>query len=299
MKAKHLFYTLFIFLFSLTSCENEANIDYVPTVLFNFEGGTNLVTTPKGIKEYTVKGSITSAAGLTSFVISTANAETGAAISVIESTRQTFDEPKSNYDFSYTITNLSENKAIKISVTDAEGEDFPASVKTGILSPNEWHFVEITPAVIFSEHSDKKLESVDKYWGVFYAEWLYGRIYKSREAGKYAAEVNIGMENKNGKAVLISPAKHSLTFNGARNTKFGVTNMTLEQFNAISRIDDTPLKNLSPTTESIEIENGKVYAYQTQDGQKGVVYIQNLTGNAGSTDDPTVTATIVTKLQAK
>ena len=26
MKAKHLFYTLFIFLFSLTSCENEANI---------------------------------------------------------------------------------------------------------------------------------------------------------------------------------------------------------------------------------------------------------------------------------
>ena len=65
------------------------------------------------------------------------------------------------------------------------------------------------------------------------------------------------MENKNGKAVLISPAKHSLTFNGARNTKFGVTNMTLEQFNAISRIDDTPLKNLSPTTESIEIENGK------------------------------------------
>ena len=270
MKAKHLFYTLFIFLFSLTSCENEANIDYVPTVLFNFEGGTNLVTTPKGIKEYTVKGSITSTAGLTSFVISTANAETGAAISVIESTRQTFDEPKSNYDFSYTITNLSENKAIKISVTDAEGE-----------------------------HSDKKLESVDKYWGVFYAEWLYGRIYKSREAGQYAAEVNIGMENKNGKAVLISPAKHSLTFNGARNTKFGVTNMTLEQFNAISRIDDTPLKNLSPTTESIEIENGKVYAYQTQDGQKGVVYIQNLTGNAGSSDDPTVTATIVTKLQAK
>ena len=50
MKAKHLFYTLFIFLFSLTSCENEANIDYVPTVLFNFEGGPNLVTTPKGIK---------------------------------------------------------------------------------------------------------------------------------------------------------------------------------------------------------------------------------------------------------
>ena len=75
--------------------------------------------------------------------------------------------------------------------------------------------------------------------------------------------------------------------------------MTLEQFNAISCIDDTPLKNLSPTTESIEIENGKVYAYQTQDGQKGVVYIQNLTGNAGSSDDPTVTATIVTKLQAK
>lgn len=75
--------------------------------------------------------------------------------------------------------------------------------------------------------------------------------------------------------------------------------MTVEQFNAVSRIDDTPLKGLSPTAESVEIENGKVYAYQTQDGQKGLVYIQNLTGNAGNADDPTVTATIVTKLQAK
>ena len=43
MKAKHLFYTLFIFLFSLTSCENEANIDYVPTVLFNFEDRKSVV----------------------------------------------------------------------------------------------------------------------------------------------------------------------------------------------------------------------------------------------------------------
>ena len=288
MKAKHLFYTLSIFLFSLTSCENEANIDYVPTVLFNFEGGANLITTPKGTAEYTVKGTITATTGLTSFSISTANAETGAAISVIESTRQTFDEPKSSYEFSYTIEDLSENKAIKISVTNAEGEDFQKNF-----------VVEITPAVIFSEHSDKKLESVDKYWGVFYAEWLYGRIYKSREAGKYAAEVNIGMENKNGKALLISPAKHSLTFSGARDTKFGATDLTVEQFNAVSRIDDAPLKGLSPTAESVEVENGKVYAYQTQDGQKGLVYIQNLTGNAGNADDPTVTATIVTKLQAK
>lgn len=288
MKAKHLFYTLSVFLFSLTACENEANVDYTPTVLFNFESGTNLVTTPKGATEYIVKGKITSTAGLTSFSISTADANSGTAGSVIESTVQSFDEPKNSYDFSYTITGLTENKAIKISVTDAEGEDFQKNF-----------VVEITPAVIFSEHGNKQLESVDKLYGVFYAEWLYGRIYKSREAGKYAAEVNIGMENKNGKAILVSPDKHSLTFNGARATKFGTTNMNVDEFNAISRVDDTSLKNLAPTAESIEIENGKVYAYQTQDGQKGVIYIQNLTGNAGNADDPTVTATILTKLQAK
>lgn len=288
MKAKHLFYTLSVFLFSLASCENEADVDYTPTVLFNFEGGTNLVTTPKGATEYVVKGTITSTAGLTSFSISTADASTGAAGTVIEETRKSFDEPKSSYDFSYTITDLSDNKAIKINVSDAEGEDFEKNF-----------VVEITPAVIFSEHGNKQLESVDKYWGVFYAEWLYGRIYKSREGSKYASEINIGMENKNGKAVLISPAKHSLTFNGARSTKFGATTMTLDEFNAISKIDDTALKALSPTAESVEIEKGKVYAYQTQDGQKGVVYIQNLVGDANNTDDPTVTATIVTKLQAK
>lgn len=288
MKAKHLFYTLSIFLFSLTSCENEANIDYTPTVLFNFESGDNLVTASKGVMEYTVRGTITSTAGLTSFSISTASAETGAAVSVVESTRAVFDEPKNSYEFSYTITNLTENKAIKINVSDAEGEDFQKNF-----------VVQITPAVIFSEHGNKQLESVDKYWGVFYAEWLYGRIYKSRDADKYAAEVNIGMENKNGKAILISPNKHSLAFTGARSTKFGSTNMTLEEFNAISRVDDTPLRNVSPTAESVEIESGKVYTYQTQDGQKGVIYIQNLTGNANSETDPTVTATIITKLQAK
>ena len=288
MKAKHLFYILTVVLFTLTACENEANIDYTPTVLFNFDGGENLVKAAKGAAEYTVKGTITSTTGLSSFSISTASAETGAAISVIEGTQQVFDEPKMSYDFSYTIQNLTENKAIKINVTDAEGENFQKNF-----------VVEITPAVVFSEFGDKKLESVDKFWGVFYAEWLYGRVYKSREAIKYAGEVNIGMENKNGKAVFISPSKHSLTYQGARATKFGATEITLEQFNSISRIDDTPLKSLTPGSESIEIEKGKVYAYQTQDGQKGVIYIQNMEGDATSQTDPTITATIITKLQAK
>lgn len=288
MKTKSLFYTLSIVLFSLMSCEKNADVDFTPSVMFQFESGENLVKASKGAKEYTVKGTITSTVGLKSFSISTANAETGAAGSVIETTKQTFEEPKTSYDFSYTITDLIENKAIKINVSDAEGEDFQKNF-----------VVEITPAVIFSEAGEKKLESLDKYWGVFYAEWLYGRVYKSRQGVEYAKEINIGMENQEGKAVLVSPAKHSLTFAGARTTKFGVTTLTQPEFNTISRVDDTLLKTFSPTAESVIIEKGKVYSYETQDGQKGAIYIQNLTGDATNEQDKTVTAVIVTKLQAK
>lgn len=286
MKTKHLFYTLSLILFVLAACDDD-KINYTPGVQFNFDAGTNLVKTGKGVHEYTVTGKITSQAGLTAFSISRANADTGAEESAIAGTEEIFDTPKQSYDFSYTVSDLSENKAIKLKVTDANGEDYQKNF-----------VVEITPAVIFSEHGDKQLESVDKLYGVFYAEWLYGRIYKSREGEKYATEINIAMENRNGTAVLISPDKHSKAFSGARSTKFGVTELSFDDFDEISRIDDSVLKTLSPGSESVQIEKDKVYAYETQDGQKGLVYIQNLTGNPAS-EDPTVTAVIVTKLQAK
>lgn len=287
MKKKHLLYILSLTLFIFASCDADDKINYTPEVLFDFAAGTNLVKAEKGAAQYVVTGTVTSANGITAFSISTANARTGDVIAEIDNTKKVFETPQDKYDFSYTISDLDENKAIKLKVMDTAGDEFQQNF-----------VVEITPAVVFSENS-KQLESLDKYYGVFYAEWLEGRIYKSRDAGKYAVEVNVGMENKGGHAMLISPAKHSLTFAGARTTKFGATEMTTEQFNSISRVDDTMLKALSPDSESIQIEKGKVYSYQTQDGQKGAIYIQNLTGDPGNEKDQTVTATIVTKLQAK
>lgn len=285
---KHLFYILSLTLCILAACDDSNKINYTPTVLFNFDAETNLVKTEKGAKEYLIKGVVNASDGISSFAISTANAKTGAEIAVIDDTKKVFETPQDHYEFSYTITDLSENRAIKLKVTDGKGEDFEKNF-----------VVEITPVVIFSDNGDKQLESLDKFYGVFYAEWLDGRIYKSRDAKRYAAEINIGMENKNGKAVLISPAAHSLRFKEARTTKFGATELTLKQFNSVSRVDDSLLKNLNPTDESVQIEKGKVYAYLTQDGQKGLIYIQNLTGDPVSEKDATVTATIITKLQAK
>lgn len=287
MKTRQLFYFLAACLLAFSSCDDDDKFNFTPLVNFTFESGDNLVTTEKGVMEYTVKGVVTSTSGLSNFVISTANAKTGAAVAEIKETKQVFDDNRNRYEFTYTITGLTENKAIVVTVTDGEGDTYKKNF-----------VVRITPSVIFSDGT-KNLESKDKYYGVFYAEWLDGRIYKSRNAAEYAAEVNLALDDQSGRIVLISPAKHSLTFPGARSTKFASTALTADEFNAVTRVDDTLLKTLAPASESVEIEKGKVYAYETQDGRKGLVYIQNLTGNPQHEEDPTVTAVIVTKVQAK
>lgn len=287
MKTRRLFYFLAISLLVFSSCGDDDKFSFTPLVNFTFESGDNLVTIDKGVMEYTVKGSVTSTSGLSNFVISTVNVKTGAAVAEIKETKQVFDDNRPRYEFTYTLTGLTENKAIAVTVTDGEGDTYKKNF-----------VVRITPSVVFSDGT-KNLESRDKYYGVFYAEWLDGRIYKSRNASEYAAEVNLALDDRGGKIVLISPAAHSLTFQGARSTKFGATDLTFDQFDAVTRVDDTLLKTLSPAAESVEIAKGNVYAYQTQDGRKGLVYIQNLTGNPQDENDPTVTAVIVTKVQAE
>lgn len=287
MKTKQLFYTLVSLLLVFTSCSDDDKINFTPVVDFKFETAENLVVVGKGTMEYTMKGTVTASTGLSSFVISTADTKTGAVIAEIKETQKVFENAPKSYEFTYTITSLTENKAVSVSIIDGEGDSYKKNF-----------VIQITPSVIFSD-GIKNLESMDKFYGVFYAEWLDGRIYKSRDAVQYAKEVNLAMENKNNVPVLISPAKHSQTFVGARSTKFAATTLTAAEFNAVTRVDDSALKAVSATAESVEIKKGVVYAYETQDGLKGLVYIQNLTGNAANTEDPTVTAVIVTKVQSK
>lgn len=287
MKTKQLFYTLVSLLLVCTSCSEDDKINFTPSVNFSFATAENLVTVGKGTMEYTVKGAVTASTGLSSFVISTADTKTGAVIAEVKETQKVFENTPKSYEFTYTITDLTENKAISVSIVDGEGDSYKKNF-----------VVQITPSVVFSDGT-KNLESMDKFYGVFYAEWLDGRIYKSRDAVQYAKEINLAMDIKNNLPVLVSPARHSKTFTGARATKLGATTLTAAQFNGINRIDDALLKSASASAESIVIEKGKVYAYETQDGLKGLVYIQNLTGNAANETDPAVTAVIVTKVQAK
>lgn len=62
--------------------------------------------------------------------------------------------------------------------------------------------------------------------------------------GKYAACAGYRYGKIRMKSSINSPAKHSLTFNGASQYQIGVTNMTLEQFNNQQNLSMTPLKNL-------------------------------------------------------
>lgn len=289
MKTRHLFYSLFVLLITFSSCEKE-NFSYTPVVAFNFQSGENLVTTEKGATTYTVTGTVTSTTGISQFVIKTADAKSGKEGAEIEGTKQEFavESAKMSYDFSYTFNVLDENKAITLSVVDNEGNSFKKNF-----------VVKITPSVIFSDGKDN-LESVDKLYGAFYGEWFEGRVYKSRDAGQYAAEVNIAMSENGGQAIFISPAAHQNAFAGARATTYALTELTATDFNAISQVDDSALRTLTTTAATAIIAKDKVYAYTTASGQKGLILVNDLTHTDKTAIDPAVfTAKIATKVQAK
>lgn len=289
MKTRHLFYSLFVLLIAFSSCEKE-NFSYTPVVAFNFQSGENLVTTEKGATTYTVTGTVTSTTGLRQFVIKKADAKSGKEGAEIEGTRQEFaaESGQMSYEFSYTFSTLEENKAICLNVTDNEGANFKKNF-----------VVKITPSVIFSDGNDN-LESVDKLYGSFYGEWFEGRVYKSRDAGQYAAEVNIAMSENGGQAIFISPAIHQSTFAGAQATTYALTTLKAADFDAISQVDDSALKTLTTTATSVIIAKDNVYAYTTAGGQKGLILVNDLTHTDKTAIDPAVfTAKITTKVQAK
>lgn len=289
MKTKHLFYSLLVLLITFSSCEKE-NFSYTPDVIFNFQSGENLITTEKGATTYTLTGTVTSTTGISQFVIKTADAKSGKEGAEIEGTKQEFapESSQTSYDFSYTFSTLEENKAICLSVKDNEGNNFKKNF-----------VVKITPSVIFSDGSDY-LESVDKLYGAFYAEWFEGRVYKSRDAVQYAAEVNIAMSENGGQPIFVSPATHQNAFAGARATTYALTELTAADFNAISQVDDSALKTLTTTATSVVVTKGQVYAYTSADGLKGLILVNDLTHTDKTAIDPAVfTARIITKSQAK
>lgn len=268
------------------SCSKEVGeVQYTPEVKINFaEGGeSNIVTVQKGITEYAVKIEVSgNGSVLRKFEIYEADAKTGNKGAIIDGATQSFATPAKNYSTTYVIPALTENKCIKIMVTDTLERVYEKNL-----------LVKITPAVLFSDAI--RMETIESYYGPYYATWLAGRVYMRNTA--HAGEIDFSLGDvvipAGGTAkvpALVNPALRKdhnlLTAAGLQNSKFALTTLTQAEYTKITRVNAAGILSLTdPTLDLIALQAGKVYLFKTANGKKGLISISTLTQKTGTIEN--------------
>ena len=263
-----------ICLSSFASCDDAYEVNYNAPVKISFDGVEDgIAVTAKGADNYTAKIRVQATNGISYFEIYNADIKTGAKGSLIEGTGKSFDS-QTEYTEEFHMTGLTDNKCIRVSVTDTEG----TVIERNLL-------VKITPSVLFSETVN--IETADDYYGSYYATWLNGRVYLRSNGEQYVPEIDFSMGMIDGIPSLISPAQRSQynlpTFDGLKDTKFELTTLTITEYNNISKVNAEPISTLTaPTLSNIGISANKVYLFKTADGKKGLIAITSMTKRTGT-----------------
>ncbi|MCH5598982.1 hypothetical protein [Niabella ginsengisoli] len=202
---------------------------------------------------------------------------------MITETARSFDDGQANYSATYTIPDLSENRCIKVVVTDTLGRVYEKNL-----------VVKITPSVVFSTVA--KIETVENFYGPYYATWLSGRVYM-RKHTDYKNEIDfslgdvvIASEGATVLPALINPAQRSanglLTIEGLQSATFDSTTLSAAEYNGISQVNAGAIASLpDPTQNVIPIRSGKVYLFKTANGKKGLIHISALTQKSGTIEN--------------
>ena len=212
-----------------------------------------------------------------SFEIYTADSKTGNRGSLITGTTHTFAPTTNSYSTTYTIAGLTDNKAIKVVVTDSLEQTYEKNI-----------LIKITPSVLFSE--EVKMETVESYYGPYFASWLSGRAYMRNTPYARQIDFSLGDVVLSGGttkvAALVNPALRKdynlLTASALKNTKYALTTLTAANYNAITKVDAAPITALAdPNLDAVAIQAGKVYLYKTADGEKGLIYVRLISAKTG------------------
>jgi hypothetical protein len=281
-----------VVLFAFSSCEDDSlDFSYEAPLSIGFVGvdNSNIVTVDKGVMNYTARVEVsTQGTSITYFEIYNADNVTGARGSLIEGTGRNLMDAEGNgvpsFSTEFVVENLVENKCIKVVATDLDGNFYERNL-----------LVQITPSVIFT--LPVKMETVEDYYGPYFASWLNGRVYMRRNGAEYASEIDFSMgdvvipeHGTNKVPALVNPAARStydlLTMPGLQQTKFALTDLTVAQYNAINRVDASPITSLpDPTQDVVRLENGKVYLFKTANGKKGLIHISALPTRTGTIEN--------------
>ncbi|WP_286860844.1 hypothetical protein [Proteiniphilum sp. UBA5510] len=284
---KKIVLSIFAIIFFGVSCSDDNfTVDYTPEVVIQFKGvdESNIHTVDKGVMSYTTTIGVRTSneAKISSFEIYDANAETGAAGTLIEEESKFFEDGVTNYEKEYTIDNLTENKCIKIIVTDISGNVFEKNL-----------LVKITPSVIFSKPVN--IETVENYYGPYFASWYSGRVYM-RKDGKYKDEIDFSLGDIVDDASqtiipsFVNPSKRQdyklLTMSGLQSAKFELTDLTKDQYMNITQVNAELINSLpDPQKDVIKIEKDKIYLFKTANGKKGLIHPSSLTKTSGTIED--------------
>lgn len=274
----------FAVLLLIGSCKKSIEeVDYAPevTILFQGVGDSNIVHQDKGASEYTAKIDVRSeGTGISNFEIYTADTRTGARGALIDGTSRFFESAVGSYSTSYTVPDLVDNRCIKVVVTDTVGRVYEKNL-----------FVRITPSVLFSQ--SVRIETVENYYGPYFAGWLSGRVYMRKDE-QYKAEVDFSLgdvvlasEGPDPVPALVSPAGRSgyglLTMPGLQEARFDSTTLTRDEYDAITRVDAQSIRSLAdPQSDAVMLKKNRVYVFKTANGKKGLIYVSSLDPKTGT-----------------
>lgn len=283
---------LMALLASIVACDdNLVDPDYDAPLTIDIEGvdNSNIVQVEKGVMSYTAAIKVQAGDGqLALFEIYNADAETGARGSLIEDCSKNFVDEEGNgansWQFDYVVSDLVENKCIKIVVTDIEGAVFERNL-----------LVKITPVVLFS--GSMIMETVENYYGPYFAGWTDGRVYMRRDGQLYKNEIDFSLgdvviESEGDEAVpaLVNPAGRGtynlLTIDGLQQTKFALTDLTKAAYDDITRVDGSSISALpDPDQDAVKLVKDKVYLFKTAGGKKGLICASVLSGKRGTIEN--------------
>ena len=266
------------------SCSKDVEeVQFDPSVKIQFtEGGdSSIVHVPKGTMSMPINVNVTGTGPVIQlFEIYSADAKTGSRGALL--TSQAFPNREDSYTASYTVTSLTDNKSIKVVVTDTLQRTYEKNI-----------LLKITPAVIFSD--TRQMETVENYYGPYFATWLSGKTYMRNT--QYASQIDFSIGDvalTTGSTTLtpslVNPSMRAsynlLTTTGLQSTKFALTTMTAANYNAVTKVDAKPITDLpDPTLDAVALQAGKVYVFKTANGKKGLIHVASLAGKTGTIEN--------------
>ncbi len=263
-------------------CADEFELDYKAPVAISFEGvdDSNIVTLDYDETSYTAKIRVSGTTELSLLELYASDPKTGALIgSPLEEPLREFPE-KTSFSYDYTIPSILENTGLLVQVTDVDGGVFQRRL-----------LVKITPSVIFSDAV--KMETAEAYYGIYFASWYSGRTYMRNNGVKYAKEIDFSLgevaagEGLPTSPMFVSPAQRGeyglMNIDGVQDTQFALTNLTVAEFDAITRRDLTTIQGVAdPTLSAVLLQNNKVYVFKTAAGRKGLIKVTGLVDKVGT-----------------